>query len=52
MPYTQAVLQEVLRIASPVPITGRSAATDADVGGLKVTKASMGIENVQALYIL
>ena len=44
MPYTQAVLQEVLRIACPVPGTGRTAGKDAELEGLKVTKARTTVQ--------
>ena len=42
MPYTQAVLQEVLRLACPVPATGRAAGSDVQMmDGLTFPKASV-----------
>ena len=43
MRYTQAVLQEVLRIACPVPGTGRSSASQVELDGLKLTKVIITI---------
>ena len=48
MPYTQAVLQEVLRIACPVPGTGRAAATDVEVEGLKIKKVSTTLYSIKS----
>ena len=38
MPYTQAVILEILRIASPVPVTMRATADDTDLEGYPLQK--------------
>ena len=40
MPYTQAVILEILRLATPIPVSVRSPLTDNHVNGEEMAKVS------------